>query len=156
MIFPSTSGMGSLGYMKLIIGSIWSNLKNLTGDVDDETMAFTVLYNFLGAQNALSTKLKDALFKDVISAASPGGKKKEVDPEKQALEDLIVDMINVCAQMFEVKSYTKPEDKHMLLKVRHSWLHFDHIYDLGVDIWIVSVGLAGRGQRHHQKEEAAS
>ncbi|KAI3646786.1 hypothetical protein MP228_009714 [Amoeboaphelidium protococcarum] len=76
-----------------------SNLKNLTGEMEDETMENHLLHAFLGSQNVFSQRLKDKLIKE-----APG------------FEDLIVDLVNFCATSFENKQWVKPSDKWMLLK----------------------------------------
>ena len=85
--------------------SVVANLKNLTQSIDDETTENHNVYLFLSSQNAFTTKLKEKL----VSCAG--------------FEELLVDMVNLCATNIENQSYVTPDSKHMLIKVTNAlWL----------------------------------
>lgn len=79
--------------------SILSNLKNLVGEVEDETLENHALYSFLGTQNIFALKLKEKLSQVI------------------GWEDIMVDVVNYCATQYENKLYVTPESKYSFLKV---------------------------------------
>ncbi len=85
--------------LPILLHSTMTNLKNVV-ELEDETVENHHLYTFLGTQNVFGLKLKERL-------GAIGG-----------YDELLIDMVNACASMFDNRLYLTPAEKHSLLKVR--------------------------------------
>ena len=74
-------------------------MKTIVPTMEDETTSNHTLYTFLASQNVFSQKAKDKL------------------NEVSGYDDIMVDLVNTCATLFENGQFVQPGDKHMLLKV---------------------------------------
>eukprot|EP00158_Paraphelidium_tribonemae_P007486 Partr_v1_DN28266_c0_g1_i2_m75668 putative cytoplasmic FMR1 interacting protein len=77
---------------------VCSHLRNLDAQMEDETTSNLQMYTFLATQNVFASKIKEKLNLCM------------------GYEDILVDLVNHCATLFENQLYVKPEEKHMLLK----------------------------------------
>lgn len=75
-----------------------SNLTKSAHNLPDETVENHQLYLFLGNHDRFAAKLKEEL------------------ANVKGFEDVLIDMANTCADMFENKMYVEPQSKHLLLK----------------------------------------